>query len=189
MKHGANSQFTIGSMFQVSGYRGFTLYEILIYLALFLVLSVLIVGLVVQLLTGGLKNARMREVVSAVTVAFDALLQEGKYAQAVYAPTSVFGSNASQVSLETTLNPPVGEESGFVDFYLDNGRFFVKKESQPAHVLTSDRVAIDYFRVARLNPVLNSESLRIALKAHHRFSRAGEDDSFAATTTVTLRRY
>lgn len=169
--------------------KGFTLYEILIYLALFLMLSVLIVGLVVQLLTGGYKSARSREVVSSVAVALDTMLYEGKFASAVYAPTSIFNSNMSQLSLQTTINPPAGEDIAFVDFYIDNGRLFIKRESENAKALTSDRVTVDGFRIVRLNPVTTSESLRVGLSAHHRFSRGSENDLFAATTTVTLRRY
>ncbi len=175
--------------FQVSMSDGFTLYEILIYLSLFLMLSVLIVGLVVQLLTGGYKSARSREVVSSVAVALDAMLYEGKFARSVYAPTSVFNSGASQLSLRTAVNPPAGESETFVDFYLDNGKIFMKREGESAKALTGERVLVDRFYVARLNPVSTSESLRVAIAAHHRFSRGLENDAFAATTTVTLRRY
>lgn len=172
-----------------SSERGFTLYEVLIYLALFLVLSVLIVGLVVQMLSGGFKQARTREVVSSVNSAFTILLNEGKFSQEVYEPTSVFNSNASQISLRTQNFAPAGESFAFVDFYLDNGRLFIKRESEGTAALTSDRVHIDRFWVARMNPVTTSDSLRIGISAHHRFSRSVDEDVFAATTTVTLRRY
>ena len=169
--------------------RGFTLYEILIYLTLFLVLSVLIVGLVVQLLAGGFRAARSREVVSSVTVAFDALIRETKFAQRVYGPTSVFASNASQLSLQSAQSPPAGEAVTFVDFYLDTGRIFMKRESENPLALTGERVFVDRFRVTRLNPVPASDALRIGIEAHHRLARQSQDETFAATTTITLRGY
>lgn len=152
-------------------------------------LSVLVVGLVLQLLSGGFRSARSREVVSSITTALGAMRYEATFAKAVYAPTSVFGSAASQLSLRTGANPPAGEQVTFVDFYVDNGRLFMKREAENARALTNERVSVDWFRVVRLNPVPASESLRIGLKAHHLFSRGLEDDSFAATTTITLRRY
>ena len=169
--------------------RGFTLYEMLIYLALFLMLSVLIVGLVMQLLTGGLRAARAREVVSAVSTAYDALFYEARFAQAVYAPTSIFGSDASQVSLRTALGVPAGEPFSFVDFYLDNGRIFIKSEAAAPKALTSERVLVDRFKIIRRNPLTTSESLQIAIAAHHRFSRVAGDENFSATSTIALRRY
>lgn len=168
--------------------RGFTLYEILIYLAIFSVLSVLVVGLVVQVLTSGLRSARAREVVSSVTVAFDTLMHEAKSAREIYISTSNFGAANSQLSLETPLDPPSGEAFTFVDFYVDNGRLFMKRESESERALTGERIMVDHFRVMRLSPVPAAESVRIGISAHHRASRGDEDDSFAATTTVALRR-
>lgn len=173
----------------ISRQKGFTLHEVLVYLALFLLLSVLVVALVIQMVTAGLKAARAREVVAAVSSVYDALFYEARFAQGVYTPTSLLSNDASQVSLRTLLNEPAGEPFTFVDFYLDNGRVFEKRESASPRALTSERVTIDRFRVTRRNPTSTSESLQVAIAAHHRFSRASEADLFAATSSITLRRY
>ncbi|MDP3962879.1 MAG: hypothetical protein Q8Q39_00050 [bacterium] len=168
--------------------KGFTLYEMLIYLALFMMLSVLIVGLVMQLLTAGMRTARTREVVSAVSGVYDALFYEARFANEVYEPTSVFGDDASQVSLKTSLGVPAGEPFSFVDFYLDNGRVFMKREAAAPKALSSERVLVDRFKIIRRNPLTTSESLQIAVGARHRFAR-DDQEQFSATSSITLRRY
>lgn len=172
-----------------SAERGFTLYEVLLYIALSTATSVLIVGLVMQLLQSGYRARRSREVFASVANAFQAIIETARFARSVYTPTSVFSSDTGQLSLESAVQPPPGETSTYVDFYLDNGRLFMKRESHSSQALTSEQVLITRFRVMRLNPVLASESLRVAIAGLHRFGRAREDTGFAATSTVTLRRY
>jgi len=169
--------------------KGFTLYEMLIYIALFLMLSVLVTGLVIQLLQTGFRMSRSREVLTGVGTVYQALFEEARFARSVYAPTSIFSSNSGQLSFETAVSPPAGETTTYSDFYVDNGRIFLKKESQQPQALTSERVRVTKFRIMWLNPVSTSESLRIAIAAEHRFAPGNEDSSFSATSSITLRRY
>lgn len=171
------------------GDQGFTLYEVVIYIGLFLILSVLTVGLVFEILKTGYRVSRSREVVSSVNTVFGRLFETGRFARGIYTPASVLGSDTSQISFETALTPPASDPTTYVDFYIDNGRLFIKREGQGSQALTSERVRVTRFRVTRLNPVITSDSLRIAIRAEHRFSPSNEDSSFAATSTVTLRRY
>ena len=169
--------------------KGFTLYEMLMYIALFLLLSVLVTGLVIQLLQTGFRMGRSREVLTSVGTAYQAIFEEARFAQSVYDPTSAFSSDSGQVSFETAADPPSGETATYGDFYMDNGRIFLKKESRQPQALTSERVRGTTFLITRLNPIATSESLRISIAAEHRFAPGGEDSSFSATSSITLRRY
>src|SRR3989338_8294446 len=130
--------------------KGFTLYEMLIYIALFLMLSVLVTGLVIQLLQTGFRMSRSREILVGVGMVYQAVFEEARFARSVYTPTSIFSSDEGQLSFETAVNPPTGEATTYRDFYVDNGRIFLKKESQQPQPLTSQRLRVTKFRITRL---------------------------------------
>ena len=118
--------------------RGFTLIELLVYSALL----VLIVGAVTTLLFGVLKShvkARaVRDVMQNTILVTDAISLEIKEAAGVYDSTTT----SSQLSLETTKSPPVGEASTYVDFFICGSRLCIKRESQSPVALTSESVEI-----------------------------------------------
>ncbi|MEK7520390.1 MAG: type II secretion system protein [Patescibacteria group bacterium] len=143
--------------------KGFTLIETLVYAALIAtVAGILTLSLLGNISAYNKTEARHNALANA-TDALGAITNEVKYAKSVYAPTSVFGAAASQLSLETALNAPSGENTTFVDFYLDNGVVYEKREGTAPSALTTARVNIGTLQFSLFTATTTKESVRIEI--------------------------
>ena len=122
--------------------KGFTLIEMLFYAAIVSTIAGVLTVSVANNLKSYSKSEARQNVLVNVNDALRFIIDEIKYAKSIYTPTGVFGSNNGQLSLETALNTPTGENTAYVDYYLDGGRIYEKRESQTALPLTSDRVTV-----------------------------------------------
>jgi hypothetical protein len=170
--------------------RGATLFETLIYTSLFGIVASIVMISVEQTLNF-YSYARIRG--DATEYAQQAaLLMKGEIrnASSVYAPTSVFANNSSQLSLETTNNLPADELVTFVDFYLDGNRLFRKREGLNPELLVGGQFIVPRFIVTHLNQTSTSSALRIELTVL--FNASGAESRYGSTTIVTtasLRSY
>lgn len=128
--------------------HGFTLLETLVYVALLTIVSTILINFILDITRSYTKAKVKSEVFSQTQQALGTIIKEIKQAKGIYTPTSYFGTGDSkrQLSLET-LDPavgglPSGENSTFVDFYLDNQKIYVKRENQTTENLTSDLIKI-----------------------------------------------
>lgn len=183
MKH-LNKKLNNGRGFQVSGFRfqesGFTLMEILIYIA---VLSVIFLA-VYSFLTWAIKSSgragNIREAVDNSRRAMEIMTYEIKSAKGVYSPTST----STQLSLETLHYLPVGETSGYIDFYLcgeTTSTICFKKESQNPIAITSDKTKVSGLIFTQISTT--TPSIQIQLKLEYK------DSVIDSTSTASLRNY
>ncbi len=166
--------------------NSFTLIEILVYLAVFSIIS----G---ALLTGALRLAEFynisrfdKEILNNTHFALNSMLSEIKYASTVYSPTS---STTNQISLETNLNPPEGENKTYVDFYLDNGRLYLKREGQDSQSLTSERIEITNLNFTYLPSLTDCSSVRIEITARYCSSKEEYQREINLVSSGSLRKY
>ena len=165
---------------------GFTLVEILVYLAVFSIVS----GAV---LTGALRLTEFynisrfdKEILNNTHFALNSMLSEIKYASSVYSPTSY---TTNQISLETYLNPPSGENKTYIDFYLDNGRLYLKREGQDPQALTSERIEITDLNFTYLSSSTDCSSVKIEITARYRSSKEKYQREITLVSGGALRRY
>lgn len=162
--------------------KGFTIIEMLIYTAVVsIVAGVLTITVASNLKTYGKAEARQNVFVNA-NDALTLITGEVKYAKSVYTPTSVFNSLNGQLSLETTLNAPAGESAAFVDYYLDGGRIYEKREGQTAISLTSDRVLVTSLLFSKYTATTTKDSIMVQIQA--RINTASGSSTDNASTTV-----
>jgi len=121
---------------------GFTLLEILVYIAVLVIVIMVISSFVVWAIKANAKTKVMRETLDNARRAMEIMVYETREAGDIYTPTSVFGSHPGQLSLETIEYSPEGENSTYIDFYICDNRLCLKKESQAPIALTSERVEI-----------------------------------------------
>jgi hypothetical protein len=170
--------------------KGTTLLETLIYLALFGII-VSLVSVAMNQMLNLYSYVRIRGGASEYAQqAISLITMEIKNASGIYTPTSIFGIDSGQLSLETTNKHPAGEVSTFVDFYLDNGRLFIKREGATPELVIGDRFRTSKFMITNLNQNSTSSALRIELDIipHSSVIEAG----FGSTTIITtasLRSY
>lgn len=122
--------------------KGFTLIEILVYIAVLSIIILSVSSFFLWAVRSNVKTKIMRETLDNARRAMEIITYEIKEAESVYVPTSVSGSHPGQLSLETAKYLPSGETTTYIDFYLCGDRLCLKKESQNPVALTSDRVKI-----------------------------------------------
>lgn len=165
--------------------KGFTLVEMLIYI----VTLVLVVGTVTTILLWMVRSNNQvhvrNEVVANVERALSQMTNEIREAQSVYTPTMT-SPTSTQLSLETRKNPPAGETSTYVDFFLCGTplprRLCVKRESQAPQALTSEKIEIQRLEFTHVQTG-SASSIHIAMEASYRTA------SSTASTTASLRAY
>jgi len=162
--------------------KGFTLIELMIYIAVFTIITTVITLFVFNFINAYTKIRITKEVSESSQIAMETMLLEIKHAKNIYNPTSYFDSHPGQLSLETEKDVPTGEEMSYVDFYLDsNNRLCVKREGQTAEPLTSENIEINNLVFSYLISN-NVKSIRIELSAIYR--NRTERITHQATTTI-----
>lgn len=119
---------------------GYTLIEMLVYAALFVIASVVIVDglLVATRLFARTKETRLLRI-SAET-AMERIIREIRLANAVDMATSTLGTSPGVLMLNTI--DPVTETPTTIRFALAGGRITIKKSASPAEYLTSEKITV-----------------------------------------------
>lgn len=160
-----------------------------VYIGLVVIVAGLVINFALSLLTSYGKIQASKEAMNNAQVALDAAVREVKHASKVYTPTGAFSpTDPGQLSLETPLDPPAGEASTYVDFYVDNNKLYLKRESQSALALTSDRVKVKNLTFTRLTPPNAPEAVKVQITVGYN-APAGSalDVSTTLNATASLR--
>lgn len=164
--------------------KGFTLVEILVYVAVLSIIVVAIFSFAVWALRVNGKAKAMREVKDMAQTALEQMTSEIREAKSVYTPMTT----ASQLSLETTKYLPLGEESTFLEFYLCQTRLCLKKEGQNPVALTSDRVEVKSLSFQR---VASGQTDSVQVELQIDYKNPGQKPEYAASiilkSTASLR--
>ena len=162
--------------------KGFTLVEILVYLALL----VLVIGAVLSFLLFAADSqvalVSQRSITLEGSGALEFMAKEIREARSIYTPTSVLDAHPGQLSLETKKAMPAGEQGTFVDFFLCQEQLCMKRESETPTALTSPSVKVENL-VFRQVVSGSIPSLKVELTL---FSK-GNQTNFSQT--VSLRIY
>lgn len=165
--------------------KGITLIEIVVYVGLLGAMAVFVSNSLIQI-SDTYGHARAERAVAAnARLILESIAEAAGEAEGIYGPTSIFLADAGQISLITAVNPPAGHTKGYADFYIDNGRMWVKKEGQTASPLSAAPVRVMKFRMERIMQSLNREAIAITLQVD---SASGKNPaSIILNTTAALR--
>lgn len=140
--------------------KGFTLVELLVYVALFAIVVTLAIQFTLGIVNASARSNAKEEVAigaSSILQAFDAL---ARGAQAVYDPTSNFIGDPGQLSLVTSNTPPPNEKTSYIDMYLDGGRFCVKREVSGVACVSSMKVEVTSLNFRKMTQAGGAESVQ-----------------------------
>lgn len=143
---------------------GITVVDMIVYIALLGLLSISIVNFMIQTLNIYERARAEREVLSNARLLMETVLQTVAESQEVYAPTSRFNDNAGQLSLVSSATTTPEHASVFIDFWVDNGRFFVRREGAGEQALSAATVRVSRFRLERIYQALGREAVRVTLQ-------------------------
>ena len=165
---------------------GFTFTEILVYIAVFSLLTISISSFVLWSVHSNARAKAMRIVTQDGRRIMTIMEKEIREAESVYTPTT----GPQQLSLVTNNYLPDGEDSTFIDFYLQDGRICLKKESQNPIAITSESVEIKNLSFTKVGSEDNP-SVEISLLVDYKNpgSALEYNASLNLLSTVTLRTY
>ena len=143
---------------------GFTLPEILVYIAVFSVVIIVLTSFIIWMLHSNIKAQVTRETLDNAKRAMETMIYEIKSAQSIYTPTNT----STQLSLETPHYLPEGESSSYLDFFLCGTQICLKKESQSIIPLTSDKVEIKNLSFTQIATAAGIPSVQINLEAEYK---------------------
>ena len=169
---------------------GFSLLEMLIYIALVAIIISSVVFFGIWAIQVGAKTKANSEVLGNARRALETMVYEIRRSQSLYAPTSIFDASPGQLSLEQTSAAGAAESSNFIDFFLCGQSLCLKREQSEPILLTSSYVRVTSLTFnQRLNSV-SSPSIKITLQvASASSTRPEETASIDLTTTANLRSY
>lgn len=166
--------------------KGFTLIELVIYLAIFAILITTISVFSITTIRTIRRGQIRKEVVSTAYSTMRTMLYEIRSASNVYNPTSVFNSHPGQLSLQATEYLPEGESLTYIDFYLDNkNQLYLRKEGHDPQILISDKLDItnlefEYF-------ASSSELVKINLTVSYNTLNPEYQYSYSLTSSAGIR--
>ena len=164
--------------------KGFTLVEVLVYIAIFSIIMASIVMTAVWAVRINARTKALRETTLSMERAMRVISREIREAKSIYEPTT----ESNQLSLITDNHLPEGESITYIDFYLCEGHLCLKKEGQDPIPLTPESIAVKELGVMIVGSG-NGKSVKIYLEADYNVptDRQGYQYSFGLESTTSLR--
>ncbi len=167
--------------------KGFTLIELVIYMAVFAILITSITLFAISFVKSTTKSRIKKEVSLGTYSAMKAIVYELKRANSVYTPTSIFSNHPGQLSLETSQELPDGEQVTYLDFYLDNdNKLYIKRENQDPQLLISENLRVTNLEFEYL--AASSEAVRINLTLEYDTPASEYQYSYSLSSSGSIRR-
>lgn len=158
--------------------KGIGLVEMVVYAALLAAISVWLINASMHLVNTYFLLRAEREVMGNARVLLEYVTKNIAEASEVYALTSRFDNDTGQLSLLTLSGATPEHTAAYVDFWVDNGRLWTRKEGQTPLPLSSASVRVSKFRLERITQSLSRQAVKITL--HVEYNRP----KFTASTTV-----
>jgi len=167
---------------------GFTLLEMLIYIASLVLVIATIVVFGIGIIRTGAKVKTNSEILDNSRRAIEIISFEIRNSKSVYTPTSVFDLNPGQLSLEQTNSSSAEEKSIFVDFFKCGDSLCLKREGSSPFAITSSHVKVTNLVFSELFNSVSRPSVQIILRLETAVSSIlpGYSSSLQITTTINL---
>ncbi len=142
-----------------SKHRGFSILEMLIYIAILVLLLAVIMNMVVSVVRSGRIINALRNVENSAVVSLERITRELRQAESINVSLSTLGSNPGRLVLEGT------DEAGSprtVEFYLSLGRLFLKENGVDVGALSQSDAQVSSLIFRRFAGP-NAEGIRIEM--------------------------
>ena len=167
--------------------KGFTLIEILIYLFVVGVVASLVMVFFSNIISSFGRISEKNFLQTNLQSSMDFIISQAREAKSIYTKTSIFNTDSGQLSLETKKDPPVGHSKTYIDFYLDNGVLYQKREIDSLPVaITPFRVKVTKFFIERFTLPSGKEIVKITIGAEYN-SLKPKKAGYELSSSVTLR--
>ena len=174
--------------------RGYTLIEMIIYVALVGIVTVFIYSVILFIYNSNKETINLAKINSNAYSVMERMRYEVENADYIYLPTSNMANynydlaKEDQLSLATKIDALSPDEITFVDIYLENGAVFIKKEEElsPTALTSSNVVVSDLSFFYYKNG--SRESIRINITIEPE-SNSTSNPSIHLISTIALRSF
>ena len=142
---------------------GISLIESVVYVGILGIISIFIINSLITIVGTYQRASAEREVLSNARLIMETITKNIAYAQEVYAPTSRFNTDTSQLSLVTPFDTLPEHTTTYLDYWSDGNRLFMREEGKATTTLSSATVQVKQFRVQRIVQGLGREAIKITL--------------------------
>src|SRR3989344_2446612 len=149
--------------------RGYSLIEGLVYLTLIVVIGSITVATAVKTISAASRIRMMTASLDNARRSIYSISQEVARASDIYSPTSEFLSSPGQLSLVTTRDLPEGETQTYVDFFVDDGHLYMKRESinfdgmASSEQITAENVVVENMTFMYISDAIFGPAVRIQI--------------------------
>lgn len=165
--------------------RGTTILEIVVYTALFGVIAIIVSNFLIQVVGAYNISRAEREVLSNGRLLLETITKSLSESEGIYTPTSAFANDLGQISLVTKTGVQPEHQTAYIDFWVDNGRLWMRKEGVSPSPLSAASVRVGKFRLERLSQGLGRDAVRVTLQVN--FAQPKFSSTITLTTTTALR--
>lgn len=127
----------------IGNHQGFTLIELVIYIALIGVMVAVVAESFMVVIKLNSRIVSISEMNSNASAAMERIIYEIQNAKYVYTPTSDFTVTSPQLSLATAQGASAEEGMTYIDFYLENNTIFLKTEGASSVALTTPAMSVE----------------------------------------------
>lgn len=170
---------------------GYSLIEGVVYLSLILVIGAIAVAVALEIVSATSRVRHTTATIDNARRAMTVIEQEILEANDVYTPTSAFGAHPGQLSLVTERNLPANETITYVDFFVQDGLLYVKREGQSAEPVTAPNLTVEDLQFTNLGVGTTAPAVQTTITLA--YSTNDPDDlamsRITLTSTTTLRTY
>lgn len=159
--------------------QGHSLIELVLYVAIFVALSALIVGTVFVLSNVWGAARANRTLGRAGADALERITREVRFARAIRPAASAFNVNPGALALETFIDP-ASQVTTTIRFSVSATQLVVSEAGGPDVALTPSAVRVDSFTVWEVTPTARASTTRVELTL-----TAGAGTRFQKTATFS----
>ena len=169
--------------------KGITLVEVLVYITLLALASVIIISFVISLITTQNKINLEKDTWENAQFAIERISRGIQKASTIDEGESSFDVNPGELTLNTYINS--GDiNTTPVKFFILNDRLYVKEGSAAAEPLTGENVSVTNFYLKKYSPASVSPVVQVDITVEKSQGVSGDlHASSSASTSVSLRNY
>lgn len=170
---------------------GFNIIEVVVYAGLLAAIITTITAFATTIIERSTHTHLQASILDNARGAVSVMAHDIREASGVYTPTSVLETNPGQLSITNIHDAPTGEDEDYIDFYIEDGQLYRKRDGTDATAITSDAVTVSNLSFTYLQQSSTSPAVQIQITVEPKDAsmKAEEQSDVSLITTVSLRVY
>lgn len=162
--------------------KGFTLVETIIYITIFVLLSILVVNMIITIIKSAAMGYVSRNINTSAEAGIERMIREIRRANDIEVAESYFGVNPGVLKLDTTEWG--SDATTTIKFQLENGILKVSEGGGALQALTSTDVNISSLIFYQIIASTTSKAIKVEMELEDSWSNYTKTEKFYNTTIL-----